>query len=50
MATQLSPVAIGGLRGSVRGEIITPSDPNYDEARKIWNGDIDRRPHRETAR
>ena len=26
------------------GELITPADPAYDEARKIWNGAIDRRP------
>jgi FAD/FMN-containing dehydrogenase len=26
------------------GELITPADSGYDEARKIWNGAIDRRP------
>jgi FAD/FMN-containing dehydrogenase len=26
------------------GELLAPSDPTYDEARKIWNGAIDRRP------
>jgi hypothetical protein len=28
----------------MRGEIITPEDTAYDEARKVWNGDVDRRP------
>lgn len=27
-----------------RGEVVAPSNPSYDEVRKIWNGMIDRRP------
>jgi FAD/FMN-containing dehydrogenase len=33
-----------GLRSSLRGEILTPAHPEYDEARRVWNGMIDRRP------
>jgi len=32
------------LRASLRGELITSADPAYDEARKLWNGMIDKRP------
>jgi FAD/FMN-containing dehydrogenase len=32
------------LRDSVNGEVVVPGDPTYDEARKIWNGMIDRHP------
>lgn len=32
------------LRDVVRGEVIVPADPGYDEARRVWNGVIDKRP------
>ena len=32
------------LRQSVRGQIVVPSDAGYEQARKVWNGAIDRRP------
>jgi FAD/FMN-containing dehydrogenase len=32
------------LRTSFRGEVLTPSDPGYDERRRVWNGSIDKRP------
>ena len=32
------------LRASLRGKLITSADPAYDEARKLWNGMIDKRP------
>jgi FAD/FMN-containing dehydrogenase len=44
LATQVSQTAVERLRESVLGEIITPEDAAYDEARKVWNGDVDRRP------
>ena len=32
------------LGGSFRGELLLPAGPDYDNARRIWNGAIDRRP------
>src|ERR1041384_7946538 len=32
------------LRANFLGELLTPQDGGYDEARKIWNGNIDRHP------
>ena len=32
------------LKTSFRGRLILPSDPQFDEARLVWNGTIDRRP------
>jgi hypothetical protein len=32
------------LRNAIGGELIRPEDLGYDEARKVWNGAIDRRP------
>lgn len=42
--TRLDPAAVGELEASLRGELILPEDPAYDEHRRIWNGSIDRRP------
>lgn len=36
--------SIEGLRSSLRGQLITPLDAQYDEARMVWNGMIDRHP------
>jgi hypothetical protein len=35
---------VQGLRSSLHGPLLRPSDAGYDETRKIWNGMIDRRP------
>jgi FAD/FMN-containing dehydrogenase len=40
----MSTSGIDALRGTVRGEVITPEDGGYEEARKVYNGMIDKRP------
>jgi FAD/FMN-containing dehydrogenase len=42
--TPLGKAAFDELSGSFRGELLQPTSPNYDAARRIWNGAIDRRP------
>jgi hypothetical protein len=32
------------LKRGFKGEILLPSDSAYENARKIWNGMIDKRP------
>jgi FAD/FMN-containing dehydrogenase len=32
------------LRGAVRGDLVEPGDPDYDEARKVYNAMHDKRP------
>ncbi|HEY5706570.1 MAG TPA: FAD-dependent oxidoreductase [Terrimicrobiaceae bacterium] len=32
------------LKRKVKGQIVLPSDPSYDEVREIWNAMIERRP------
>jgi hypothetical protein len=32
------------LQAQLRGTLLTPGQPGYDESRTIWNGMIDRRP------
>jgi UDP-N-acetylenolpyruvoylglucosamine reductase len=38
------PERIDQLKTAIRGEVIQPADSNYDEARKVYNGMIDKRP------
>jgi FAD/FMN-containing dehydrogenase len=49
MATETTALAAGPtdferLRDSIRGPVIDPNHQDYDAARAIWNGAIDRRP------
>ena len=41
---ELDEAAVGGLEASLRGQLVRPSTPDYDEHRKVWNGSIDRSP------
>jgi FAD/FMN-containing dehydrogenase len=36
--------AIDTLRGAFTGAVVVPGDPDFEEARRVWNGMIDRRP------
>src|SRR4051794_24804396 len=40
----MATATLGRLRDQVRGESITPDDPGYDDARRVYNAMIDRRP------
>lgn len=42
--TELDPAALGALRFGLVGEAITPSDEGYEQARRVYNGMIDKRP------
>ncbi len=42
--TQTTGGEVEALRSAMDGPVTTPGDPGYDEARKLWNAAIDRRP------
>ncbi len=49
MMSNASPARLGAatvqeLREDVRGDVVDPADPAYDQARAVWNGDVDRHP------
>ena len=47
IATQIATIERGDvevLRGQFRGALLRPAEEGYDEARRIWNGAIDRYP------
>ena len=35
---------VNHLKGRIRGPLLRPGDPGFDEARSVWNAMIDRRP------
>jgi FAD binding domain-containing protein/berberine-like enzyme len=39
-----TPHGLDAVRASFDGDVLTADDPAYEEARRVWNGDIDRRP------
>jgi FAD binding domain/Berberine and berberine like len=46
-ATEFSPLGaldVVGLEDGFRGELLGPQAPGYEDARKVWNGSIDRLP------
>ncbi|HWH45056.1 MAG TPA: FAD-binding oxidoreductase [Thermoleophilaceae bacterium] len=43
-ARPLGAVAFDDLEASLRGDALKPASTGYDEARRVWNGAIDRRP------
>ena len=40
----IATVPYDELQSVLRGELITPADPRYDEARAVYNAMIDKRP------
>ena len=40
----LDEPTVAEFRTALRGELLQPGDPGYDEARKVYNGMIDKRP------
>jgi FAD/FMN-containing dehydrogenase len=44
MTHALAAETVERLRADFMGELIGPDDDRYDDARRIWNGHVDRRP------
>jgi hypothetical protein len=43
-STVLDDASVTALWASVRGGVIVPGDPEYETARAVYNGMIDKRP------
>jgi len=43
MANAISET-IESLRQKIAGSVVTPEDPKYDDARRVWNAAVNRRP------
>ena len=44
LAAALDSVRLASFRDAFRGEVVLHGDDGYDEARRVWNAMIDRRP------
>ncbi|HWD81058.1 MAG TPA: FAD-binding oxidoreductase [Kribbella sp.] len=42
--SQLAEMGIDALRSTVEGPVLLPGDEGYDDARRLWNAAIDKRP------
>ena len=42
--TTLNDADLADLRGRLRGPLVISADPHYENARRVWNGNVDRRP------
>ena len=42
--TTVDEPTLEGFRDSLRGDLLLPGDPGYDEARALWNGMVDSHP------
>lgn len=42
--TQTAENPLRKLRGQIRGEVMDATDSGYDESRRVWNANVDRRP------
>src|SRR5947208_7255933 len=42
--TNLNDADVESLRRSLRGELVVAGETQYEEARRVWNGNVDRRP------
>jgi hypothetical protein len=40
----VADLAVKELKGNLRGDYLLPKEEGYEDARKVWNGMIDRRP------
>ena len=40
----LTAAALGDLKRQLIGALLVPTDSEYDAARRVWNGMIDKRP------
>ncbi len=44
VSTELDPQAVRDLEAHLLGQVIRPGDAEYEAARSVWNGSIDRHP------